>query len=103
MSGPGSAIAEPGQGHFDNCIRSFENVSSADISKILGLVVETIRRLSLPGLVAHEPDQNLKNGQAERPISTGQLRTLLLLHTQPIKLVVYEWSYYPSRSWENLS
>ena len=28
-------------------------------------------------------------GQASRPISTGQLNTLLRLHTQPINVVVY--------------
>src|SRR5215207_10369970 len=31
-----------------------------------------------------------KNGQAERPISTGQLNTLLCVHLPPINLVVYE-------------
>ncbi len=30
------------------------------------------------------------DGQASRPISTGQLNTLLCLHTPPINLVVYE-------------
>ena len=33
----------------------------------------------------------LEEGQASRPISTGQLHTLLCFHTQPIKLVVYKW------------
>ena len=28
-------------------------------------------------------------GQASRPISTGQLNTLLYLHTQPINVVVF--------------
>ena len=32
------------------------------------------------------------NGQASRPISTGQLNPLLDLHTQPINLVVYQGS-----------
>jgi hypothetical protein len=31
-----------------------------------------------------------KYGQAERPISTGQLNTLLCVHLPPINLVVYE-------------
>jgi hypothetical protein len=30
--------------------------------------------------------------QGSRPISTGKLKPLRALHTQPIKLVVYEWS-----------
>lgn len=29
-------------------------------------------------------------GQVTRPISTGQLNTLLCLHTQPINVVVYD-------------
>ena len=33
-------------------------------------------------------------GQAERAISNGQLNALLRLHTRPIKLVVYQCSYY---------
>jgi hypothetical protein len=33
-------------------------------------------------------------GQAERAISNGQLNVLLRLHTRPIKLVVYQCSYY---------
>ncbi len=32
------------------------------------------------------------NGQAERPISTGKLRTLLRFHTQPINLVIFQGS-----------
>ena len=33
----------------------------------------------------------LEEGQASRPISTGQLHVLPRFHTQPIKLVVYKW------------
>ena len=33
-----------------------------------------------------------RNGQASRPISTRKLKALLLLHTGPINLVVYEGS-----------
>ena len=33
--------------------------------------------------------------QAERPISTSQLRTLLLLHSSPINLVVFQGSSKP--------
>ena len=33
-------------------------------------------------------------GQAERPISTGQLRTLLCLHLPPIKVVVFDRPSY---------
>jgi hypothetical protein len=33
--------------------------------------------------------------QGSRPISTGKLKPLRALHTQPIKLVVYEWSLVP--------
>src|SRR5271169_6373566 len=34
-------------------------------------------------------------GQAERPISTGQLRVLLRFHLPPIKVVVFDWPSYP--------
>ena len=30
-------------------------------------------------------------GQAERPISTGQLHALLRFHFPPIKVVVFDW------------
>ena len=33
-------------------------------------------------------------GSSPRPISTGQLNTLLCLHLQPINLVVFKGSYY---------
>src|SRR5262249_46543359 len=35
-------------------------------------------------------------GQAERPISTGQLHALLRFHLPPIKVVVYDWPSYPA-------
>ena len=34
-------------------------------------------------------------GQAERPISTGQLHALLRFHLPPIKVVVFDWPSYP--------
>jgi hypothetical protein len=33
-------------------------------------------------------------GQAERPISTGQLHALLRFHLPPIKVVVFDWPSY---------
>ena len=33
-------------------------------------------------------------GQAERPISTGQLHALLRFHPPPIKVVVFDWPSY---------
>ena len=35
------------------------------------------------------PSSETFYGQASRPISTGQLSTLLYLHTRPINVVVY--------------
>ena len=37
-----------------------------------------------------QPIRRREYGQAERPISTGQLNTLLCVHLPPINLVVYE-------------
>ena len=45
----------------------------------------------------------MKKCQAERPISTGQLRTLRLLHLPPINLVVFEGYSKPKTGWETLS
>src|SRR5262245_5436752 len=51
-----------------------------------------------PGKEAAGPDTTSgfkhckRHGQASRPISTRQLRALLLLHTGPINLVVYKGS-----------
>ena len=48
--------------------------------------------LFLPTLFSrHVTKRVLEEGQASRPISTGQLHALLRFHTQPIKLVVYKW------------
>ena len=41
--------------------------------------------------------------QAERPISTGQLKALQPLHFPPINLVVYEGSSKSKPDWESLS
>jgi hypothetical protein len=40
--------------------------------------------------IRKQPIRRRKYGQAERPISTGQLNTLLCVHLPPINLVVYE-------------
>ncbi len=44
-----------------------------------------------------------KYSQAERPISTGQLKVLLPLHFPPINLVVYKGSSKSKPDWESLS
>src|SRR5580692_10568158 len=44
------------------------------------------------------PDRDMLGkfyGQAERPISTGQLHALLRFHLPPIKVVVFDWPSYP--------
>ena len=43
-----------------------------------------------------------KKGQADRPISTGQLNTLLCLHLRPINLVVYKEPDRDTYSWRGL-
>jgi hypothetical protein len=40
--------------------------------------------------IRKQPIRRREYGQAERPISTGQLNTLLCVHLPPINLVVYE-------------
>jgi hypothetical protein len=40
--------------------------------------------------IRKQPIRRRKYGQAGRPISTGQLNTLLCVHLPPINLVVYE-------------
>ena len=55
-------------------------------------VVLVSLELFLPTLISnHVTKRVLEEGQASRPISTGQLHVLPRFHTQPIKLVVYKW------------
>jgi hypothetical protein len=51
---------------------------------------DTRRPLSFDNSTRKQPTRKQENGQAERPISTGQLNTLLCVHLPPINLVVYE-------------
>ena len=44
--------------------------------------------------IRKQPIRRQKYGQAERPISTGQLNVLLRLHLPPIKVVVFDRPSY---------
>ena len=50
-----------------------------------------MHRASGPQAVTRTGTADSEWGQASRPISTGKLRASRLVHTRPIKLVVFEW------------
>ena len=52
---------------------------------------------SFPAFIKRRNLENL------RPISTGQLNTLLCAHAPPINLLISKGSLKPRRAWENLS
>ena len=61
--------------------------------KIIEFFVKRVRKFSLSLIILRS---------SPRPISIGQLHTLLHLHSRPINLVVYKGSYQPML-WDTLS
>ena len=67
-----------------NCIALFTSSSLGSAKSLIQLVSYTIKFVFLLNLLRSSP----------RPISIGQLNTLLYLHPRPINLIVFEGSYY---------